>query len=674
MILKSKFVKKNKPAGSGGKRGGLKTRMSLKLRLTLPVLAIVFLVMASIVTFLSVSLMGTLKGEALSKAGEMAYRYANEVDAELEVAMDAARTLAHTFEAAKNQGSANRDLLNAVLKNTLERNPNFIGVWTCWEPDALDGKDSSHINTPGHDGTGRFIPYWNRGTGTASLEALADYDKTGAGDYYLLAKNSGKETIVEPYSYKVNGKDVLMTSLVVPVIIQNRVAGVAGVDVQLDRLQELVTGIKPYGTGITAVFANQGTVAASFDPQRIGKQMREVEADMAGEHLTPFADAVMSGREYSFTVFASALVSDLFIKTVPFSIGKAETPWAFAVGIPMKSVLAEPRRAVTMAIVAGLIGLLILTVAILWIALGVAEPIRRISESMNSSAQEVASAAGQVSSSGQSLAQGASEQAAAIEETSASLEEMSSMIKQNADHANQADKLMHEAKQIVGQANGSMSLLNTSMEEVSRASEETSKIIKTIDEIAFQTNLLALNAAVEAARAGEAGAGFAVVADEVRNLAMRAADAAKNTAALIEKTVKKVKDGVELTTKTARDFILVAKSAEKVAELVGEISAASNEQAHGIDQTSRAVTEMDKVVQQNAANAEESASAGEQLNAQAEEMKNIVGELTAMVGGAKNGQNVTQWPKTAHPQKTAGTLVAGNGLKKQPQPAMIYLN
>ncbi len=171
------------------------------------------------------------------------------------------------------------------------------------------------------------------------------------------------------------------------------------------------------------------------------------------------------------------------------------------------------------------------------------------------------------------------------------------------------------------------------MQEISKASEETSKIIKTIDEIAFQTNLLALNAAVEAARAGEAGAGFAVVADEVRNLAMRAAEAAKNTAALIEGTVKKVSDGTSLVKTTSDAFKEVAGSAAKVGELVGEIAAASTEQAQGIEQVNIAVTEMDKVTQQNAATAEESASASEELNAQAEEMKSFVADLAAMVGG-----------------------------------------
>lgn len=288
----------------------------------------------------------------------------------------------------------------------------------------------------------------------------------------------------------------------------------------------------------------------------------------------------------------------------------------------------------------GIIGIMALVISILIacvITRGITKPINRVIDALDEGAGQVASASGQVSSASQSLAEGSSQQAASIEEISSSLEEMSSITKQNAEHANHANNLMKEANQVVGKANHSMVELIASMQEISAASDETSKIIKTIDEIAFQTNLLALNAAVEAARAGEAGSGFAVVADEVRNLAMRTAEAAKNTAALIEGTLKKINDGADQVARTNEAFTQVAESTSKVDELVTEIAAASKEQAQGIEQINNSVAEMDRVIQQNAASAEESASTSEEMNAQAEQMKVIVEELVALVGGGTNG-------------------------------------
>ncbi len=307
--------------------------------------------------------------------------------------------------------------------------------------------------------------------------------------------------------------------------------------------------------------------------------------------------------------------------------------WIIGTGVYINDVTQTVYRVAGTLLLISLIALLLAASIAFLFSRNLSNLLTRIAESLGEGAEQVASASGQVASASQSLAEGASEQAAGVEEVSASMEEMSSMTRQNADHASQADALMKQAKQIVDQADQSMTRLSDSMHEISRASEETSKIIKTIDEIAFQTNLLALNAAVEAARAGEAGAGFAVVADEVRNLAMRAADAAKNTSNLIEGTVKKIKEGAELTAKTNQAFTQVADSSHRVAQLVGEISAASKEQAQGIDQVNKGISEMDKVIQQNAANAEESAAASEELNAQAEQMKSTVVELVTLVNG-----------------------------------------
>ncbi len=299
----------------------------------------------------------------------------------------------------------------------------------------------------------------------------------------------------------------------------------------------------------------------------------------------------------------------------------------------------------------------------------ITKPVTRIIAGLRDGSDQVASAASQVSGSSQQLAEGASEQAAAIEETSSSLEEMAAMTQQNADNAGQANGLMTDANQVVDQANSAMGQLTTSMEEISKASEETQKIVKTIDEIAFQTNLLALNAAVEAARAGEAGAGFAVVADEVRNLAMRAADAARDTAELIEATVKKIGDGSVMVTETNTAFAQVADSSRKVGELVSEIAAASSEQAQGIDQVNKAVTEMGQVTQQNAASAEESASASEEMSAQAEQMQEFVGDLVVLVEGNRKATRPIERSGTHETALVART--SDTSAKAVPAPAQV---
>jgi methyl-accepting chemotaxis protein len=266
----------------------------------------------------------------------------------------------------------------------------------------------------------------------------------------------------------------------------------------------------------------------------------------------------------------------------------------------------------------------------------IAKPINRVIAGLSDGSDQIASASGQVAATSQNLAEGASEQAASIEETSSSIEEISSMTKRNADMSREAQSKMNEAKGIVEKANKQLHQLIDAVVEIAKSSEDTKKIIKTIDEIAFQTNLLALNAAVEAARAGEAGAGFAVVADEVRNLAMRAAEAAKNTSYLIENTINVVSTGNDLSNSTLDAFNENTAIAVKVSNLIDEITAASHEQARGIEEINKAIVEMEKVTQQNAANAEESAGASEELSAQAGHMKSVVSELEALVNGNDN--------------------------------------
>jgi methyl-accepting chemotaxis protein len=267
----------------------------------------------------------------------------------------------------------------------------------------------------------------------------------------------------------------------------------------------------------------------------------------------------------------------------------------------------------------------------------VIRPISRFTRTLEDTASQVAGSAAQVSSMSSDLARWSSEQAASLEETSASLEEISSTIKQNAENAAQADSLSQQGIQNLDEADNYMRAMIRSMGEASSAGDNVVKIIKTIDEIAFQTNLLALNAAVEAARAGEAGAGFAVVANEVRNLASRAAEASTSTQAMIKGIIDKIKQGSDLVLTTDEKYRNVALSVRRTAELVQSISAASREQAHGIDQISMAAAEMEAAVQRSAASSEESSGASAELNSLADEMKRMVGNLEILLGGKTGG-------------------------------------
>jgi methyl-accepting chemotaxis protein/methyl-accepting chemotaxis protein-1 (serine sensor receptor) len=265
---------------------------------------------------------------------------------------------------------------------------------------------------------------------------------------------------------------------------------------------------------------------------------------------------------------------------------------------------------------------------------GMQRQLRHVARQLREGAEQVAAAAGQVSVSSQSLSQGASQQAASLEETSASIEEMASMTRLNAERSEQTAALMTGVANQVTVSDQVLADMVRSMENIRESSGKVARIIKTIDEIAFQTNILALNAAVEAARAGEAGMGFAVVADEVRSLAQRAAQAARDTASLIEDAARSAEAGGTKVQQVAAAMSQFASGVGEVKTIADEVSQASRQQAHGIDQVTRAITDMERVTQTTAATAEESAAASQQLHGQAEATMQVVRELDALVGGA----------------------------------------
>jgi methyl-accepting chemotaxis protein/methyl-accepting chemotaxis protein-1 (serine sensor receptor) len=284
---------------------------------------------------------------------------------------------------------------------------------------------------------------------------------------------------------------------------------------------------------------------------------------------------------------------------------------------------------------------LILAALLIFLVRRVTSDLRRVVGELSEGAGQVADAAGQVASSSQALAQGSSEQAASLQETSASSEEINSMARKNAESSRAAAGLVTLSQREFADANRKLEQMVVAMGEINSQSGKISKIIQVIDEIAFQTNILALNAAVEAARAGEAGMGFAVVADEVRNLAQRCAQAAKDTAALIEESVAKSADGRTKVDEVTAAMRTITEQAVQVKTFVDEISLGSQEQTRGTEQVSRAIAQMEQVTQRSAASAEQSAAAAEELNAQSDTLRAIVGRLTEIVGSERSVRTTT---------------------------------
>jgi len=365
-------------------------------------------------------------------AGEVGEKFAGNIKTALEGALDTARTLAQTLSGIKDEENPidlGREEVNSILTIILDRNPQFLGTFTAWETNAFDDMDSGYINDEGHDATGRFIPYWTRNNaGEIAVEPLLYYDKEGAGDYYLLPKSTKIEGIIDPYIAPVQGKDTLMTSLVVPILSNETFYGIAGIDLRLDFLQVLTDEAKNLyeGAAKVLVISNNGTVAGvTGQAELVGKHMKVVH-----ENWETVEGYIQKGQKQIEQDEGHISV------LIPIRIGQSTTPWGVNIQIPMEKVtlkadLQMHNTTKKMWVMVAISGACVLAALILmWFVAGsIAKPITLIIEGLNEGANQVSDASGQVSSASQSMAEGASQQAASIEETSSSMEEMSSMTR-----------------------------------------------------------------------------------------------------------------------------------------------------------------------------------------------------------------------------------------------------
>lgn len=664
----------------------------------------------------------------MERLQNLAGEQSGNIQSELELALDAARTMANAFEVSKQKPKADkasldigRDQLNAVLLNVLKRNKSFNGTYSCWEPNAIDGFDDNfRVDRDGNNpATGRFTPYWTRDDkGKIAVQPLVEYDTYDKhpngvlkGGWYITPRENNKESVLGPLPYIVQGKQVFLATMSVPITVNGKFYGVAGADYNLDFVQKIAKKVDAElfdGHGQVSIIADNGLLVAQSE-----------NADMIGGH---FKQVMPKGWEKIYTAIKSGeeLVrinddSGMIETVAPIQLGQTGKPWAVMIQVPREIILAKALlldkdmtdRLYDNALLQIVVGIVVIFIALvlLWMAsASIARPIRRaadladtigagdfsqsliltqkdevgqLADALNKMSKTLQAAAdvaeqiadgnldvevklasdkdqlghalqgmtrnlnevlaqvhtageqitlgsSQIATASQSLAESTTKTAASVEEINSSMTQMATQTNLNAKNAEEVNSLASNARQGAEDGAEMMKDMLSAMREINTSSEDISKIIKVIDEIASQTDLLALNAAIEAARAGEYGRGFAVVAEEVRILASRSTEAAKETSDLIESSVAKTRNGTNIAEKTAGALGEILNNSGKVSDLVKEIATASKEQAVGFSQVNQGLGQIDRVTQQNTANAEESASASEGLSTQAIQLQSLL--------------------------------------------------
>ncbi len=351
------------------------SKMKIQVRLLVYVLAVALLVFSVLITTVTVKSKNIMQKTTY----ELMESEANNISANIACSMKQhftiAQSLGQVLLGMNEQGRSDRELAIGILKQILLENPDILGVWTCWEPNAFDGKDAQYANTSGHDATGRFIPYVVHKDGKIDLEPLVDYTQPGAGDYYLLARNSGQDTVMEPYKYTIDGQEVLMTSLVTPIKKNGVVVGVAGVDISISNIQKLTNGIKIASTGYGYLLSNQSIFIGHPDSKLVGTSLASLK-DL--KDTDKVMTAVKGGKTYALEDYSVVSKSTSRKLYVPVSIGKTNTPWSLAVVVPVKEVLAEVNAQVGLFILLGFISLLLFGVVIWFVAGAIAKPITTV--------------------------------------------------------------------------------------------------------------------------------------------------------------------------------------------------------------------------------------------------------------------------------------------------------
>jgi methyl-accepting chemotaxis protein len=483
----------------------------------------------------------TLSQQEISRlADEQAQSVAREnsekIQIWLEEYMDMSRTLAQIMESYKDiPAEQRRWIFDVMMKQLILAHPELVGVWSDWAPNSLDSMDSQYANTPGTDASGRYVPVWGNGSGGPFVEPLAGYDTSA---FYTLPMQTGNEVVLDPYLYPLAGTDLLITSLCIPIKDQGAVRGVAGVGIELSKIQAIAGEIKPFGDGNAFVFSSGGVVAAHPDPRRLGKNIRETETDTFGPFLNTMINAVTQGTTASFSYQPTQSDTVIQYYAVPLTIGNAPQPWTLVVGVSRNTIMAPVYRMLRICIIIGILTVLLMSVGVIITARSISHPLaftmtvlKNIAEGdltkqiavnskdelgdlahyLNFTVDEIKNLVAAIRKEALSLSQTGADLSVNMNETASSVNEITATIKSIKEQTGKQQASVKGSGAIMGQVVNHIGTINDQIQKQSQCVSESSSAIEemlaniqsvTQSLIKNETNVTKLSHASEVGRAG----------------------------------------------------------------------------------------------------------------------------------------------------------------------------
>jgi len=630
---------------------------SLQTRISLATLLLVVASLAITATVIGLQSSREAERATMALANTAAREAARTLQAQLQSSLASVSGLAAALSVTRQAERApGRDQIDDMVQALLRTVPEFVGAAATWEPDALDGRDADFAGQgPRFDASGRHMPYWSRRPdGGFAVEPIVFVDTPGGNDWYDVPKRERKLYFSDPYLYPVNGREVLMASLVAPILVEGRFRGAVSADFTLDQLSRLLAAMQPMPGASLSLISASGLHAVHPDAARLQKPVEDLPAE-AMARLQRGESVELTGDPQRIDVLQ------------PIVLHPDIAPWIVRMSFPREVATAASRSLLLSTLQTAIVCAVVAALVLVGLLHRLMQPLRRLGDTMAglaegeadlrvrldahgrdelarialgfngfvarvaASMQQIRASSGSVSLAADEIASGNSDlssrtenAAASLQQTASSMEELSGTVARTAESADQATDLARQARQMAEQAGQRVDEVVSTIGSIRKDSRRISEIVGTIDGIAFQTNILALNAAVEAARAGEQGRGFAVVAAEVRNLSNRSAQAAREIRELILGSVAQVEQGSAQAGRTGQAMQEVVDSVRRVSDLIEDISGSARAQSEGLQQISVAVGQLDQMTQQNAALVEEAFAAATSLREQSQRLESAV--------------------------------------------------